>query len=83
LPQLALNPSDWTGVVAPAGTSGTIIDTLNAAVNDGLKAADVRASIAQHGGEVRMTSPSEFGAFLAAELKKWPPLVKQAGLKAN
>ena len=83
LPQLALNPSDWTGVLAPAGTPVAVIDALNAAVNDSLNAQDIRAGIAQHGGEVSKSTPAEFAAFLAAELKKWPPLVRQAGLKAD
>lgn len=83
LPQLALNPSDWTGVVAPAGTPSAVIGALNAAIDHGVKAPDVRTGIAQQGGEVRTMSPPEFGTFLAAELKKWPPLVKQAGLKPN
>jgi tripartite-type tricarboxylate transporter receptor subunit TctC len=35
------------GVVAPAGTPAAVIDKLNAAINDGLKAPDVRASFAK------------------------------------
>lgn len=83
LPQLALNPSDWTGVVAPVGTPPAVIDTLNVAIKDSLGAVEVRAGIAQHGGEVSLSTPSQFAAFLAVEIKKWPPLVKQAGLKPN
>jgi tripartite-type tricarboxylate transporter receptor subunit TctC len=33
--------------VAPAGTPAAVIDKLNAAINDGLKAPDVRASFAK------------------------------------
>jgi tripartite-type tricarboxylate transporter receptor subunit TctC len=81
LPQLALNPSDWTGVVAPAGTPANAIDTLNAAINSSLKSPEIQASIAQQGGEARIVSPQEFAAFLAAEANKWPPLVRAAGMK--
>ena len=83
LPQLALNPSDWTGIVAPAGTPAKIVDTLNAAINSSLKSSEIQASIAQQGGEAQVVSPQQFAAFLAAESKKWPPLVKQAGLKPD
>jgi tripartite-type tricarboxylate transporter receptor subunit TctC len=76
LPQLAFNPSDWTGIVAPAGTPP-------AAINESLQSPELRASIARQGGAVKLTSPSEFAAFLAAEAKKWPPLVKAAKLKAD
>jgi tripartite-type tricarboxylate transporter receptor subunit TctC len=83
LPQLTFNPSDWTGIVAPAGTPPTVIGTLNAAINESLHAPEVRANIARQGGAVKITSPSEFAAFVAAEAKKWPPLVTAAKLKAD
>jgi tripartite-type tricarboxylate transporter receptor subunit TctC len=81
LPQLALNPSDWTGIVAPAGTPPAVIGALSAAINESLHAPEVRANIARQGGTVKLTSPSEFAAFVAAEAKKWPPLA--ARLKAD
>jgi tripartite-type tricarboxylate transporter receptor subunit TctC len=83
LPQLAFNPSDWTGIVAPAGTPPVAISALSAAINESLHAPEVRANIARQGGTVKLTSPSEFAAFVAAEAKKWPPLVTAAKLKAD
>ena len=83
LPQLALNPSDWTEIVAPAGTPAAVISTLNAAINDSLQAPDVRANVARQGGTVKLSSPSELAAFLVAEARKWPPLVTAARLKAE
>jgi tripartite-type tricarboxylate transporter receptor subunit TctC len=83
LPQLALNPGDWTGVVAPAGTSPDVVNALNAAIGEILELPEVQASIARQGGSVKRTSPSEFTAFVAAEAKKWPPLVTAAKLKAD
>jgi tripartite-type tricarboxylate transporter receptor subunit TctC len=82
-PELALNPVDWTGLLAPTGTSLAVVDTLNAAVSEILMSPDVRRNIAQHGGEIKISSSSEFATFLAAETKKWPPLVKRAGLQPN
>lgn len=81
LPQLALNPSDWTGIVAPAGTPPDVIEKLNKAINESLASPEVQANIAQQGMDVKITSPQEFIAFLAAEAKKWSPLVAMAGLK--
>jgi tripartite-type tricarboxylate transporter receptor subunit TctC len=83
LPQLALNPSDWTGLLAPVGTPRDVIDTLSASVNVSLGSPDVRAAIARQGGEARIAQPQEFAAFLAAEVKKWPPLVRAAGMKSE
>lgn len=83
LPQLALNPTDWTGIVAPAGTPSAVIDKLNEAINDSLRSPDVRERIERNGGIVRITSPSEFAALLTAEAKKWPVLLKGTAVKPN
>jgi tripartite-type tricarboxylate transporter receptor subunit TctC len=83
LPQLALNPGDWSGIVAPAGTPAEAIGTLNAAVNEALASPEVKAVFARLGWNALSTSPQEFATFLAAEAKKWPPLVRAAGIKAE
>jgi len=80
-PQLALNPTDWTGIVAPAGTPSAVIYKLNVTINASLNSPDIRGRIMQNGGVIRATSPSEFAALLAAEAKKWPALLKDAALK--
>jgi tripartite-type tricarboxylate transporter receptor subunit TctC len=80
-PQLALNPSDWTGIVAPAGTPADVIEKLNTAINGVLMSPEIQAGIALQGGEPAIKSPQEFAAFLAVEVKKWRPLVKAAGMK--
>jgi tripartite-type tricarboxylate transporter receptor subunit TctC len=81
IPQLALNPTDWTSVLAPAGTPAAVVTTLNQAINHVLKSPDIQAGIARQGGEARPTTPQEFAIFLAAEAKKWPPLVKAAKMQ--
>ena len=83
LPQLALNPSDWTGIVAPTGTPATAITALNYAINETLRLPEIQANIARQGAEPSIMSTAEFAQFLAAESKKWPSLVTQAGLKAE
>jgi tripartite-type tricarboxylate transporter receptor subunit TctC len=83
LPELALNPSDWVGIVAPAGTPPEAIKTLNAAINASLASPEVKTAFAKLGWETKIATPQEFATFLAAEAKKWPPLVKKAGLKPN
>ena len=83
LPQLALNPSDWTGILAPAGTPSEVIGTLSASIRASLGLPDVQAAITQQGGEARIAQPQEFAAFLAAEVNKWPPLVRAAGMKSE
>src|SRR5262249_4523762 len=55
----------FTGVVAPAGTSATIVAKLNAAINESLKSADIVAALGKLGAEVRTGSAQEFAAFIA------------------
>lgn len=83
MPDLTLEPSDWVGIVAPAGTRPEIVQTLNTAINDILKSDEVRATFSKLGWRVTATTPEEFGAFLSSELVKWPRLAKAAGFKPN
>jgi tripartite-type tricarboxylate transporter receptor subunit TctC len=70
------------GVVAPAGTPAAIIDKLNGVINDGLKSAEMRASLTQLGIEPIITSPQEFAAIIAQEVPKWAEVVRITGVKA-
>jgi len=78
-PQLELNA--WTGILAPAGTPVTVVGTLNAAVNEGLKSGELQKSFAGMSFETKVMSPPEFAAFFAAEAQRWPPIIKAAGIK--
>jgi len=78
-PQLELNA--WTGILAPAGTPAAIVDTLNAAVNEGLQSPELRKSFAGMSFETKVLSPGEFAALFAAEAQRWPPIIKAAGIK--
>jgi tripartite-type tricarboxylate transporter receptor subunit TctC len=82
-PQLAFDPDAWAGILAPAGTPAAIVTLINAAVNESLASPDLRTSLAKLGYEPKRTSPREFAAFLDAEMRKWPPIVQAAGLRAD
>jgi tripartite-type tricarboxylate transporter receptor subunit TctC len=81
LPQLALIFS--AGLLAPAGTPGEIIARLNAEINEAMRAPELEASMAKLGFEPQIWSPQEYAAFLADEVRRWPPIVKAAGVKAE
>jgi tripartite-type tricarboxylate transporter receptor subunit TctC len=80
-PQVGYNPDVWLGFLAPAGTPADIINKFNAAVNDSLRSEEMKPILAKLGFEPQITTPEEFGKFIAAEVKKWPPLLQAAGLK--
>ncbi len=73
----------FNGVVAPAGTPASIVGTLNAAINDGLRTAETQASIEKLGAVVQALSPEQFAGFIAAETSKWSDVAKNAGIKID
>ena len=74
LPHGRLRPGCLGWVSAPAGTPAEVVDKINAAVNESLKSDDMKAVLAKLGWEPMSTTPSGFTAFIAGEVKKWPPL---------
>jgi tripartite-type tricarboxylate transporter receptor subunit TctC len=77
----ALSVTVWNGLVAPAGTPDVIVTRLNAAVNDGLRAPTVTATLAKFGSTPLPGSVQDFAAFIASETRKWAEVVRAAGVK--
>ena len=73
----------WYGLVAPAGTPEPVIARLNAEVNRALLTPELKARLVAEGAEAAPATPQAFGAFFAAEIERWRPVIKQAGLKAD
>jgi tripartite-type tricarboxylate transporter receptor subunit TctC len=73
----------WNGLVAPAGTPDAIVGKLNAAINDALKSADIRDTLAKFGSEPIGGTPQEFASFIAAESTKWSEIIRLAGVKTD
>jgi tripartite-type tricarboxylate transporter receptor subunit TctC len=78
-----LTATFWQGVVAPAGTPGAIVSKLNAAINEGVKSAQMLASFAKLGMEAKTGSPQEFGALIAKVVERWAEIVNLSGVKAE
>jgi tripartite-type tricarboxylate transporter receptor subunit TctC len=75
--------SNWWGIVAPAGTPQPIIDKLHDAIAGLLDSADTKKFLDNEGAAPAHMSSAEFGKFIEAEIAKWGPVVKQAGMKAE
>jgi tripartite-type tricarboxylate transporter receptor subunit TctC len=73
--------SNWLGIVAPKGTPADVIKKVNTAFNRALAAPEMREKIAGPGNVVGGGSPEEFGAFMAAESKRWAALIKAKGIR--
>jgi len=70
-------------MVAPAGTPRPIVERLNAELNVALRSDDVRARIADEGGDVLGGTPEQQAADIDAEETKWGALVRKLGLRAE
>jgi tripartite-type tricarboxylate transporter receptor subunit TctC len=81
LPQVGFNPDVWMGLFAPAGTPQAIVDRLNREMNDVLRSPEMAPQLKHFGYEGKITTPAEFKAFFASELRKFPPLLRAAGVK--
>jgi tripartite-type tricarboxylate transporter receptor subunit TctC len=71
------------GMVAPAGTDGAIIARLNAELTAALATDEVRARIAEEGGEPLPGPPAQQARDIDAEETKWGALIRKLGLKAE
>lgn len=72
------------GLLAPAGTPETVVNTLHAAVVAAVTAPEFTARLAA-GGEsaITSTSPAQFAAFLRKEYEHWGHIVKPLNIKVD
>ena len=75
--------SNWSGVVAPAGTPKEIIDRLGTEIRRILAMPDVLERLERLGVEASPASAEEFGALIRSELKRWNQLVRDAKVKQS
>ena len=73
----------WYGVLAPAATPRAIVERLNGELVRVLKLPDVQQRLRGEAYEVIADTPDQFAAAIRAEIAKWAPIVKQAGLRAE
>jgi len=73
----------WTALAVPAGTPKDIIAELNRLVVAALAAPDVKEKLAAIAYVPVGNSPAECEAFFKAEMAKWGPIIKAAGLRAE
>jgi tripartite-type tricarboxylate transporter receptor subunit TctC len=74
----------WAGVLAPAGVPKPIVDKLYAGLAKALSMPDVKDAILKQGSKpVASKSPEDFRRYIAAEIDKYRPVIKSAGLEGS
>ena len=78
--------SVWHALWSSKGTPKDIVRRVNAAVLEALADATVRARLTDLGQElpsVERQTPEALGAYQRAEIDKWWPIIKAAGIKVD
>jgi tripartite-type tricarboxylate transporter receptor subunit TctC len=71
----------WYALVAPAGTPPAVIQRLNALSNDYLKSDQGRANLDVLDMQPVGGTPEDLRAYIAAEVAKWGPIIKDSGIE--
>jgi tripartite-type tricarboxylate transporter receptor subunit TctC len=72
--------SSWYALFAPAKTAPGIIRKIHADTAAALADPATKERLEQLGVVVVGSTPAELGAFLRAEMDKWAPVIKEAGI---
>jgi len=72
--------SSWYGLFAPAKTPPEIIRKMHADTVAALNDQATKERLEQLGVLVVGSTPEQLAAFLKAEMDKWAPVIKEAGI---
>jgi tripartite-type tricarboxylate transporter receptor subunit TctC len=75
--------SYWTGIGAPKATPAAIVEKLNKEINAGLADPNMKARVADLGGDVLALSPTDFGKLIVDETEKWAKVIRAANIKPD
>ena len=76
----------WHGIYAPKGTPKPVIDKLVAALQASVQDATFKSRIAELGAQAvskDRATPDSLAKHLKAEIEKWGPIIKKAGVYAD
>jgi tripartite-type tricarboxylate transporter receptor subunit TctC len=71
----------WAGIVVPAKTPSAIVERISASIRSALESPELKASIIARGAIPHPHTPGDYAAFIRAEIAKWAPVAKQAGVR--
>ena len=73
----------WWGLLAPANTPAPILSRMHGEFAKALKVPAVQQHLEQQALTLGLSSPEEFGKFVAAEVERWARVVRDNKIKAG
>ena len=71
---------EWNAVFAPANTPEPVVAKLAAAFQQALESPDVKARVAQLGGDIQKGSPEQSKKFIEQQINLWSRIIKERGI---
>lgn len=75
--------TSWSGVMGPARIPEAEVARLHAAVLRAMALPDVQSGLQRQGIEPRTSTPAEFAAHVASEVRRWSEVVRVANIQAE
>jgi tripartite-type tricarboxylate transporter receptor subunit TctC len=73
----------WFGLAAPAKTPRAIVELLSKQVKDAVASDKIKDRFAKTGTMAGGNSPDEFQALIRSDIKRWPQVIKDAGIETQ
>lgn len=73
----------WQGLVAPGGTSSTVVATLNRSINEILADANVKRELEEQAFDVIGGEAESFGQLIRASISSWADVIRENGLEGK
>jgi tripartite-type tricarboxylate transporter receptor subunit TctC len=75
--------ANWLGLVAPAATPRSVVNTIHAAVVASAADTAVRTQLLALGIEPLSSTPEAFAALMREEIDKWARIVRASGARVD
>jgi tripartite-type tricarboxylate transporter receptor subunit TctC len=81
--QKGFDVTNWSAILAPAGTPPQIVKFINESINQALQSPEVKKLYQAQGFQPSPSTPEELRDFMAAEVKKYRQTIEAAGIKSE
>ncbi|MES2979566.1 MAG: tripartite tricarboxylate transporter substrate binding protein [Pseudomonadota bacterium] len=71
---------EWNALFAPAGTPEPVIEKISAALQKALASPEVKARVAQLGGDLQKATPDFAQTFIRQQIELWARVVKERAI---